>query len=118
MALYSDLNQRTPTKQPLVEDFNAVIQSLRNVFLTKKRERLFRPNYGLRANLWYELMSEQDSKDFYFMLNREVPVQEGRVRFDQSSRISFDSDSNTLDLSIFVKVYSLGQTAYNAVIVF
>ena len=47
MALYGDLNQEDFTAHPVLEDVEAVYQSISNIFSTTPGERLFRPEFGV-----------------------------------------------------------------------
>ena len=46
MSIYSDINQYDTTEQDILIDIDAIYQSIDNILLTSKNQRLFLPEFG------------------------------------------------------------------------
>ena len=46
MSFYSDLNYLKPSKGPMLEDMDAILQEVYTILMTKPGQRVFRPKWG------------------------------------------------------------------------
>jgi phage baseplate assembly protein W len=107
---YSDLNQFTPTLNPIVEDEESVYQSLYNLLATRPMERLFRPTFGLNLDSWlFELTDDKAEALIKDHVIRVIEEHEPRVDLDvvNTTVIPFPSE-NRFDVEL---VFTLSGSA-------
>jgi len=114
MPLYSDLNQYNPIYKSKLVDIPAVYQSIHNILVTRKGERLFNPEFGtdLEETL-FELMDNITAEKLFVRLTESIERWEPRViiQYSESSVIP-DYDTNTYYLNLVFTVKGYGLTKY------
>ena len=102
MAVYSDLSQINPTKQPLLEDTDAVIQALGTIYSTRPGEHPFRPLFGI--DLQDELFNPADDISAVEVFRQAIEAADAdpRIIVDQSrTEIIPDSTTGIFALELF-----------------
>jgi len=83
--IYSDLNQDFPTKQPLVTNLEAVIQSIKNLLLTSKTQRVMRVEYFSEIeDLLFEPMTDDMAFILFDSITNLIHQYEPRVKLKYS----------------------------------
>ena len=102
MAIYSDLNAFTPTDKSLVEDLEAIYQSLSILFATNKGERLFNLDVGVDLDLQlFELMDDLAVESALNSIINAVSTYEPRVIVDYGkTAINRFPDENRMELQL------------------
>jgi hypothetical protein len=109
MATYSDFNTSLathPVKKDLSlkTDVNAVIQSIKNLLLTNKGERLFQPNVGTNIRqLLFENFTPQTTTLLKQFIAETIDNHEPRAGLLDVT-VTPDDDNNTLLVSLIVEV--------------
>lgn len=81
VTLYSDLNQYEELQTDSVFNIEAIYQSIHNILATKKRERLFNPEFGsLVDNYLFEPIDDVTSLGLYSVITDAIHRWEPRVR--------------------------------------
>lgn len=112
MPLYSDINAISPTKHPLVTDFQSVYQALITLFNTRPGEILFFPEYGvdLEDNL-FELIDDISASLIYNQVIIAVKTFEPRVTVDNSrSTLTAIPEENKFELVLQFNIIGLEST--------
>lgn len=110
MAIWSDVDnrfRRTPSGDiRVVEDVDAVANSVENILLTRKGERVMRPDVGSRLEQYlFEPLSEQTA----YLIGVEIIdalKQEPRVEV-QNVRVEVDVRNNAYKVEITVYIKQL-----------
>jgi phage baseplate assembly protein W len=106
--LYTDLDLFM-TPHPVTKDVttkkdsDAIKRSVKNIILTNKFERPFKPNFGASVrNMLFELNSGRKTKKFIKEIEKMIETMEPRVN---NVRVSMnESDTNTLNLTVFYNI--------------
>lgn len=110
--LYSDINQYNPKTKPLLENVEAVYQSLYNLFGTSKGERPFQPEIGLDLDEYLFELGEADSNSFAILniILTEIRRFEPRCipNFGKSEVIP-NYDNNSYELHLAFQILGLGE---------
>jgi uncharacterized protein len=114
MAIYSDINQYSPTKTTLVADLDSIYQSIGNILSTPKNTRLFRPDFGASIeNLLFEPMDEETVSSLYDTIILAIQQWEPRVILDYSkSGITPDYDKHIYYVNLTFQVRGLTNTTF------
>lgn len=109
MALYSDINQYSPTSVALVTDLNSIYQSIGNILSTPQNTRLFRPDFGSSIeNLLFEPMDEETVASLYDTIILAIQKWEPRVSLDYAkSNITPDYDKHVYYVELTFTVRGL-----------
>jgi phage baseplate assembly protein W len=108
MALYSDVNQKTPFDNHRVTDEDSVQQALYNLLRTRKGERVFHPEYGLDLeHLLFELTSDDIAFELEVRIKEAINQWEPRVTI-VSTFVEDDPDNNTYELAMIYQIKGLG----------
>lgn len=109
MALYSDINQYSPTNIALVTDLNSIYQSIGNILSTPQNTRLFRPEFGSSIeNLLFEPMDEETVSSLYDTIILAIQKWEPRVSLDYAkSNITPDYDKHVYYVELTFTVRGL-----------
>ena len=106
--IYSDLDiffRKHPITGDVVRktDTDAIKRSVRNIVLTNKFERPFKPNFGGSIrNLLFELNTDRQINIMKITLAKEIEVLEPRVNNVQVALSN--QDNNKLDMTIFYNI--------------
>jgi phage baseplate assembly protein W len=106
MAIYSDLNQTTPTTAILVEGIDSIYQSINNILSTTKGSRLFNPDFGsdLEAPL-FDLMSDITSTKIFNEITSSISRWDSRISIDYTqSYVNSIYEENKYEILIVFKV--------------
>jgi phage baseplate assembly protein W len=109
MNIFSDFNTSLithPVKKDLAlkTDVKAVVQSLKNLLLTDKGERLFQPNIGSNIRqLLFENFTPQTTTLLKQFIAETIDNHEPRANLLDVS-VSPDPDNNSLMVSLIVEV--------------
>lgn len=98
--IYSSINQEKPSKAPVVEDFEAVLQSFYNIISTPKYSRIFNPNFGtgLEDHLF-------DLINYKTALSIKRRIWEATHKYDP--RISYNWQKSTVEANLPDKRYDV-----------
>jgi phage baseplate assembly protein W len=109
MAIYSDLNQKTPTDESLVIDFDSIMQSLSNILNTRKTERLFKPEFGASLEDYlFEPIDDLTALDIIRTILVEVGKYENRIKILPSkSKVIPYADDNKYDVTLAYEIIGL-----------
>ena len=106
--IYKDLNLNF-TKNPATKDVarlfdvQAIKRAVKNIILTNKYERPFKPNFGGSIrNLLFELNTDRQINRIKITLAKEIEVLEPRVNNVQVALSN--QDNNKLDMTIFYNI--------------
>ena len=106
--IYSDLDiffRKHPITGDIVRktDTDAIKRSVRNIVLTNKFERPFKPNFGGSIrNLLFELNTDRQLNRMKITLAKEIEILEPRVNNVQVALSN--QDNNKLDMTIFYNI--------------
>ena len=106
--IYSDLDiffRKHPITGDVVRktDTDAIKRSVRNIVLTNKFERPFKPNFGGSIrNLLFELNTDRQLNRMKITLAKEIEILEPRVNNVQVALSN--QDNNKLDMTIFYNI--------------
>ena len=106
--IYSDLDiffRKHPITGDVVRktDTDAIKRSVRNIVLTNKFERPFKPNFGGSIrNLLFELNTDRQLNRMKITLAKEIEILEPRVNNVQVALSN--QDDNKLDMTIFYNI--------------
>jgi len=106
MAIYSDLNQLTPTVSPLVMGVDAVYQSITNILSTPKKTRLFNFHFGADLEeLLFEPMDEIITFKIFNLVIDVIQRWDNRVKISNSeSYVSPVYAENKYDLVLVFNI--------------
>jgi len=106
--LYSDLdlfmNPHPVTKDVTTKkDSDAIKRSIKNIILTNKFERPFKPNFGASVrNMLFELDSQRQVRRFTKDIEKLISALEPRVN---NVRVNVgEMESNTLNMTVFYNI--------------
>lgn len=111
MALYSDVNYIKPSLGPLVYDVEAVFESIFTILGTKRGERVFRPDFGLRLNNYlFEPCDEITAASIFHDLSSILGA-EPRINFNVSkSSVVPVPEQNMFVITIVFNVLGFSNT--------
>jgi phage baseplate assembly protein W len=114
MAIYSDLNQSTPTEKVLKYDLNSIMQSLSNILNTRKTERIFNPEFGASLEDYlFEPMDDLTALSIKSTILVEVGKYEPRVKvLPGKSSVIADYDNNRYDVILAFEIIGLGDQTF------
>jgi phage baseplate assembly protein W len=114
MAIYSDVNQYSPTQRALVSDLDSIYQSIGNILGTSLRSRFFLPEFGSAIEeLLFEPMDELTVAALYDTIVIAIQKWEPRVDLDYSkSSITPDYDKHTYYVSLTFTVRGLSDSDF------
>lgn len=101
-AFYQDLNENTPTVNPLVKDAKAVAQWIENLLMTNQGEVLFKPTYGadLTSDL-FDLIDEQNGIALFNRIKFQVETYDPEVSIvAEESAILPDVENNAYYINL------------------
>lgn len=106
MAIYSDLNQSTPTVNPLVTGLDAIYQSINNILSTPKHTRLFNYEFGSELEtLLFDIIDETTASKLFNEVVKAVSMWDNRIFIDYSeSNVTPDYENNKYDLVLVFRV--------------
>ena len=106
--LYSDLDlfmNQHPVKKDVTtkKDSDAIKRSIKNIILTNKFERPFKPNFGASVrNMLFELDSQRQVRRFTKDIEKLISALEPRVN---NVRVNVgEMESNTLNMTVFYNI--------------
>lgn len=114
MAIYSDLNQYTPTKSPLLGDIESVYLALNNLFFTRKGERIFLPEYGSELDsIIFELIDEVTSIEIYRLLIEAIERWEPRVILNYGmSTVTPKIDEHVYEVTLVFRILGFDEQQF------
>ena len=106
VAFYKDINTYSPTSKPDVSDVDAIMQSVKNLILTRPGERLFNVEYGINSEaLLFELMDDSVGLKLLNEISEKIVIYEPRVDLDfGKSQVVGNYDDNRIDISLFFTI--------------
>lgn len=111
MSFYSDLNYIKPEKGPILEDVDAIYQSIYSIFGTKVGSRLFRPTWGGNLSKYvFEPCDEITARSMFYDI-METLKEEPRVELNTSESFVTPDPVNSQFL-IHLKFKVLGFSDY------
>lgn len=94
-------------------DINAIKNSIRNIFLTNRGEKLLNPYFGVGiAEFVFEQVSESTAKTLGDAIVDNINTFEPRVKI-QKLNIVANEDDNSYTINIIISVPQLGQESVN-----
>jgi phage baseplate assembly protein W len=114
--LYSDLNTYTPTDKPLVEDLEAIHQSINTIISTRKGERMFLPEFGLDIDEYlFDLMDELTLVKLMDSVVFAIETYEPRVSIDMGkTTIKTYPDEHKIDIHLVYNINGLGDQLFSS----
>jgi hypothetical protein len=117
MALYSDINQNFTTQNPypvLRTEIDAVFQSLRNILMTSRGERLFLPTFGSDLeDILFEPIDELAENRIMEEVIRAITQWDPRLTIIwPNSSITANPAENRYDVVLVFTVKGLNETQY------
>lgn len=111
MSLYSDLNYIKPSLGDRLYDIDAIFQSIFSIIGTKKRERVFRPDFGLSMTSYlFEPCDEYTARSILYDLTK-VMEWEPRVQFNTSkSTVTPVPEQNLFLITIYFTILGFSET--------
>lgn len=112
--IYSDLNHVDPKFSPKTYDAEAVFQSLDNIIFTRKKERLFNPEFGSDIEeMLFELDDDIAEFEAYNKLIRAIKRWDDRIIliFPHTS-VKRDPDNHIMYITIVFKIRGMEETVY------
>jgi phage baseplate assembly protein W len=104
MVIYSDINLDDPETTPLVEDLDAIKQSIEMILTAFDGTRLFRPEYdsGIE-DLLFEPMDDLSKFNFRSQLSYAIETFEPRVTIEQLDIFEYP-DQRRIDVDLVYAV--------------
>lgn len=114
MAIYSDVNQTSPQTKPVLEDHEAVFQSIHNILVTASRTRLFNPGFGADLeNILFEPMNRVTEIRIRDIIFQSVSKADSRVIFNTAaSTIEAKPDENSYEINLVFSIRGLGEKIF------
>lgn len=115
--IYSDINSRTPTLNPLVFDIQSVYQSLYNLFNTRVGERLFLPEFGFPLDDYlFEVIDDATAFSIYSVVVSTITRWETRIVLDTfNTKVTADPDNNKYDLFLVFQMVGISDQSFSLV---
>ena len=121
LKLDLDLNSNIPStpvgvgKNPvdfrLSYDENAIFNSIRNIFNTKKGQKILNPTFGLDLEMFlFDNISKENADIIGKTIYEELPIYESRITVDSVNVIA-KPDDNEYEVSITIIIPSLDNKA-------
>lgn len=121
LKLDLDLNSNIPStpvgvgKNPvdfrLSYDENAIFNSIRNIFNTKKGQKILNPTFGLDLEMFlFDNISRENADIIGKTIYEELPIYESRITVDSVNVIA-KPDDNEYEVSITIIIPSLDNKA-------
>lgn len=113
--IYSDLNQFNPTKKPVLEDIEAVYQSLFNILNTRKGERLFLPEFGIDLDeQLFTLIDDVSSVELQRLIIDGIETFEPRVIIDTGQTlVTPDQDNNRFEIDLVFQIQGITDQTFS-----
>lgn len=111
MALYSDLNQTTPTVNPLVVGENSIYQSITNILSTPTYTRLFMPTFGSDLEtLLFDPMDEITVAKLYDAIVEAIGRWDDRIIIDyKESNITPIYEENKYEVLLVFRISGIDE---------
>jgi phage baseplate assembly protein W len=108
-SLYSDLNEISPTTQPLLYDIVSIQQALYNLFNTPQNQRLFVPAYGFNLpDELFEIIGPASTLAIKRLVIQAITNWETRVTINiPQTTITPDPNNNAYELNLVFSVNGL-----------
>ena len=121
LKLDLDLNSHTPSTPVgvgknaidfrLSYDENAIFNSIRNIFNTKKGQKILNPTFGLDLEMFlFDNISRENADIIGKTIYEELPIYEPRITVDSVNVIA-KPDDNEYEISITIIIPSLDNKA-------
>lgn len=109
MALYSDLNQSTPTVSPLVMGEYSIYQSITNILSTPTYTRLFMPKFGSDLEtLLFDPMDDITIAKLYDAIVEAIVRWDDRIIIDyKESNITPNYEENKYEVLLVFKIIGI-----------
>lgn len=106
MAIYSDLNQSTPTTNPLVHGIDSIYQSITNILSTPTNTRLFNPEFGSELEtLLFDPMDDITVSKLFDAIVEAVVKWDSRIAIDYSeSNITPVYEENKYEILLVFRI--------------
>lgn len=106
MAIYTDINQATPEERENLTDVQAVFQALENIFLTRKTERFYNPEFGIDLeDFLFDLNDDLTQLDLFRRVTEAVQKFETRVIIDfASTTVTPDPDNLRFNIDLIFQI--------------
>lgn len=106
MAIYSDLNQNTPTVEPLLYGLDSVYQSITNILSTATHTRLFNPEFGSELEtLLFDIMDDMTVSKLFNAVVRAISRWDSRIVIDYTeSNITSNITDNKYELLLVFRI--------------
>jgi len=105
--LWKDLNEFSPTLTPTVSNVDTIKQNIFNLFSTKPKERIFRPDYGLNVEDWLFTPAQPATLILKNTMIETINRYEPRIAVD-FSKSSIVPDVSNHSFSITIVFYLVG----------
>lgn len=112
MAIYSDLNQNTPTVAPLLYGLDSVYQSITNILSTATHTRLFNPEFGSELEtLLFDIMDDMTVSKLFNAVVRAISKWDSRVVIDYTeSNVTPNIKDNKYELLLVFRISGAEET--------
>lgn len=114
MSIYSDVNQYDTTDLNMLRDVDAIYQSIDNILLTSKGQRLFLPEFG--TNIIEFVFDPMDVGTLFRMkveLIQAIQIWEPRIELNkQASSVVGSPDSHYVTVNLVFNIKDLSQETY------
>jgi len=102
---------KNPTDFRLSYDENAIFNSIRNIFNTKKGQKILNPTFGLDLEMFlFDNISRENADIIGKTIYEELPIYEPRITVDSVNVIA-KPDDNEYEISITIIIPSLDNKA-------
>lgn len=114
VVLYSDLNQYVELTKDSVINVEAIYQSIHNILATRKRERIFNPDFGSLVDTYlFEPIDDVTSLGLYSVITDAIKRWEPRIRIlHHLSNVSPSPETHTYKVTLVFNIVGL-QNEYN-----
>jgi len=104
-----------PQGSPLLENVNAIKQSIENIFSTSPGQRFFNPEFGVDLTQFlFELVDDVTTLNIESLIRSAVSRWDQRVVFDATrSAITPDPDNNQYILSLYYTIPMIGNQLFH-----
>jgi len=114
MSVYSDINQYNTTEENLLFDIDSIYQSIDNIILTPKNQRLFLPEFGMNAiNFVFDPMDRSTLYRMKTELINAVSIWEPRITLNrQMSTVIGSPNNHGVQLNLVFKINGINEQQY------
>lgn len=115
MPVFSDLNQSTPLSQTLIEDYDSIVQSIKNILTTSRNTRVMLPEFGCDLqDILFDIMDEASEILVKNVVVAAISRWEPRVYVDYSqTSVRAVQDEHAYYVIIVFKIVNLGDQAFS-----